>query len=685
MSFTGPFIILLTVALALFGYAVHKKVSLLSLGQPENRLDRPGERIKDFTVYVLGQKKLFKEKFGVVHFFIFWGFIVISFGTLQFVGEGLAHGFTLPVLGASPYFYMLKDVFSVLVLAAISAAAFRRYIIRPERLEANLDAAVILLFIFGLITTEFISSGFRTALEARPETALAPVNSLVSGFITDSGVPRATMLLQQNIFWWAHIALLLGFLVYIPYSKHMHVIAAPFNVFLRSLKPRGGQINPMDLEDEEREDFGVSKIESYTWKQLLDVYACAECGRCQDNCPAHLSGKPLSPKKLLHSLKEHLLEKGPVLKSLGPGSEVGELDEVDRPEILDKELIGEIISEEEIWSCTSCYSCQEQCPVHNEHINKIIDMRRSLVMEQSNFPQEAQLACRNMEKNANPWGIGWFSRADWAKELGVKTISDNSDVEMLYWVGCAGSFDDRTQKVATSLVRIMQEAGIDFAILGTEEKCCGDSARRIGNEYLFQTLAQENIEALNQYGVKTIVTHCPHCFNTLKNEYPEFGGNYQVIHHTQLIASLIKEGKFKFKEELPSRKVAYHDSCYLGRYNQEYSAPREILKSIPGISVLEMERSRERSFCCGAGGGRMWMEENIGSRINEMRVEQALKTDPEVLGANCPFCLTMLGDALKAKGVQEDVAALDVAEMVAMSIEYTTLTKEDEQEDTVVA
>lgn len=684
MSFVVPFIVLMAVALALFGYAVHKKVGLLRLGQPEKRLDRPGERIKDFFIYVLGQKKLFKEKFGVVHFFIFWGFIVLSFGTLQFIGEGLTHGFKLPVLGGSPYFYMIKDIFSVMVLLAIAAAAYRRYVIRPERLEANLDAAVILLFIFGLIITEFISSGFRTALEARPETALAPVNSLFSGIVSGTGMPGTALLLQQNIWWWAHITLLFGFLAYIPYSKHMHVIAAPFNVFLRNLNPRGGQINPMNLEDEDREDFGVSKIESYTWKQLLDVYSCAECGRCQDNCPAHLSGKPLSPKKVIHDLKEHLLAKGPVLKSLGQADEAGASDD-DRPAILDEELIGDVVSEDAIWSCTSCYSCQEQCPVHNEHINKIIDLRRSLVMEQGDFPQEAQLACRNMEKNANPWGIGWFSRADWAKELGVKILGEDGEADILYWVGCAGSFDDRSQKVASSLVRLMQEAGISFAILGTEEKCCGDSARRIGNEYLFQTLARENIENINQYGVKTIVTHCPHCFNTLKNEYPEFGGNYQVIHHTQLIARLIGEGKFKFKEELPVRKVAYHDSCYLGRYNQEYSAPREILKSIPGISVVEMERSRERSFCCGAGGGRMWMEEQLGNRINEMRVEQALKTDPGVLGANCPFCLTMLGDALKAKGVQDSVAALDVAEMVAMSVEYTTKTREDEMEDVVVA
>lgn len=669
------FLLVLAVALAVFGYSLNKRIGYLRLGQPENRLDNTGERIKGLLVYVFGQKKLLKEKFGIVHFIIFWGFIVISFGTLQFIGEGLSKSFLLPVLGSNPYFYLVKDIFGVLVLVALAAAAFRRYVIRPERIEANLDAGIIYLFITGLILTEFLASGIKTALNPSPHTALAPVYNVIAGYVSNSGAAYSSLVSWYVILWWAHVILLLGFLVYLPFSKHMHLMIAPFNVFFRNLKPRGGQINPMDLEDEDREDFGVSRLELYTWKQLMDSFACAECGRCQDNCPAHLSGKPLSPKRMIHKLKDHILEKGEVLTRLGTSSSEEALEKAGADsdktavEVLNKRLIGDVISEDEIWSCTTCYSCQEQCPVLNEHVNKIIDLRRSLVMEESNFPQEAQLACRNVEKNFNPWGIGWSNRADWASDLGVKIMEEDSSVGILYWPGCAGAFDDRSKKVAVSFVKILQEAGVNFGILGTEEKCCGDFARRIGNEYLFQMVAEENIETLNGYGVKKIVTTCPHCFNTLKNEYPEFGGRYEVIHHTQFIAQLIDEGKLKFRPDMPGMDIVYHDSCYLGRYNGEYDAPRKILRSIPGVNLLEMERNRGRSFCCGAGGGRMWMEERLGAQINQMRVDQALKANPEAVGLNCPFCLTMIEDGLKAREVNERVAALDVAEIVARALE----------------
>jgi len=675
MATVLAFLAVLAVALAVFGHTVNKRVSYLRMGRQEDRLDNTGERIKGILVYVFGQKKLLKEKFGIVHFFIFWGFIIISLGTVQFIGEGLSAGFLLPVLGSNPYFYLVKDILSVLVLVALAAAAFRRYIIRPKRIEANLDAGIIYLFITGLILTEFLASGIRTALNPSHHTALAPVYNAVATYVNGAGIASSTLVTYHSVFWWAHVILLLGFLVYLPYSKHMHLMAAPFNVFFRNLKPRGGQINPMDLEDEEREDFGVSRVELYTWKQLLDSYACAECGRCQDNCPAYLSGKPISPKEMIHKLKDHILEKGEVLNRLGTNSTEEALEKAEAAsdeaalEILNKELIGDILTEDEIWSCTTCYSCQEQCPVLNEHINKFIDLRRSLVMEESNFPQEAQLACRNVEKNFNPWGIGWSDRADWAAELGVKILEDDSDVDILYWPGCAGAFDDRSKKVAASFVKIMQEAGVNFGILGTEEKCCGDFARRIGNEYLFQMMAEENIETLNGYGVTKIVTTCPHCLNTLKNEYPEFGGKYEVIHHTQFIAQLIDRGKLRLRGDLPAMDIAYHDSCYLGRYNGEYDAPRRILQSIPGVKILEMDRNKERSFCCGAGGGRMWMEERLGRQINQMRVEQALETNPGVVGSNCPFCLTMIEDGLKAREVNERVAALDVAEIVADAME----------------
>ncbi len=660
----------LVAALAIFGYALRRRVSHLLLGRPENRLDNIGKRIFGFITLVLGQKKIFKEKFGVVHFIIIWGFMVISLGTLQFVGEGLREGFSLPVVGTNPYFYLIKDIFSLAVLGAVAVAAFRRYVIRPERLEPTLDAAIILGMITMLIVTELVAGGLAYALHPAAGREAAPVYGLVSRAAVASGIGTAVLIMQKNIWWWVHVTLLLGFMAYLPHSKHMHIMAAPFNVFFRNLKPTGGQINPVDLENEEAEEFGAGRIESFTRKQLLDLYACAECGRCQDNCPAHLSGKPLTPKLLLHKLKDHLTEKGDALNRPGKG---------EADDIPGRELIGDIITEEEIWSCTTCNSCQEQCPVMNEHVNKIIDMRRSLVMDNGEFPQEARLACRNMEKNFNPWGMGWFSRGEWSKDSGVKMAGvDEPPTDYLYWVGCAGSYDERSRKISDSMVKIMREAGVNFSILGSEEKCCGDSARRMGNEYLFQTLATENIDLLKELGVTKIVTHCPHCLNTLKNEYPAFGGNFEVIHHTQMVSQLITQGKLQFRSDLADLKVAYHDSCYLGRYNGEYEAPRKILASVPGVSLVEASRNKSKSFCCGAGGGRMWMEEHGGKRINGMRVDQLLEKEPEAVSVNCPFCLTMIEDGIKAAGLEKPVFALDVAELVARSIEYTVVTEEEE-------
>ncbi|MFZ5642009.1 MAG: heterodisulfide reductase-related iron-sulfur binding cluster [Bacillota bacterium] len=675
MDYTLPlFAAELAAALAVFGYAIRRRAQHLMLGRPENRMDNLGRRVLEFIVLVLGQKKILKEKFGIVHFVIFWGFIVISLGTLQFIGEGLREGFKIPLLGSSPYFYLIKDIMSILVLVAVGAAAFRRFVIRPQRLEANLDSAVILLMIAGLIITELIAGGLGQALMPEPGRDMAPVYSLVASLVSPA---FQGAIIAQKAMWWLHITLLFSFMAYLPFSKHLHLVAAPFNVFFRNLKPRGGQINHVNLEDEEAEEFGAGRIEAFTRKQLLDLYSCAQCGRCQDSCPAHLSGKPLSPKRLMQKMKSHLAEKGDALASVSnAGAE----------EIPEMELIGPVISEDEIWACTTCYSCQEQCPVMNEHVNKIIDMRRSLVMDLGEFPAEAKLACRNIEKNYNPWGIGWFSRGDWSKDSGVPLAGvDQPATDYLYWVGCAGSFDERSKKITDSMIRIMNEAGVSFSVLGSEEKCCGDSARRMGNEYLFQTLATENVELLNELGVTRIVTHCPHCLNTLKNEYPAFGGNFEVIHHTELVAELIAQGRLNFKSDLEGLKVAYHDSCYLGRYNSQYEAPRKILRAVPGVTVVEAGRNREKSFCCGAGGGRMWMEEHDGRRINGMRVEQLLEKEPEAVSVNCPFCLTMIEDGIKASGMETPVPALDVAELVARSIEYTVVIEEEEAAEEMIS
>jgi len=664
MTVSGAiFIVVLVIALAFFAWALNRRVQYVMLGRPESRFDRPLARTAGFFVLVFGQKKLFKERVGIIHFFIFWGFIVIAFGTLQIIAEGIHPGFTFP-WAESYTFLFIKDLLSLIVLAGLLVIAYIRYVVRKTRLEPSAEAGVILGLIFFLILSEFFYSGFTYALDPTPASEGAFVATAIAGWV--GGLSDSALELGRTILWWIHVVLLLAFLVYIPISKHMHLIMCPVNEFMRNLKPRGAQIVALDLENEDIEEFGVSKVQGFTKKQLLDVYACAECGRCQEHCPATQSGKALNPKLLMTKLKDHLDETGAALRQAGKAA-AGAATE--SPE---KALIGDVFSEDEIWACTTCYSCQEQCPVQNEHINKIIDMRRNLVLDLGEFPAEAQLACRNIEKNSNPWGVGNQNRANWAKELDVPVAGTGELGEYLYWVGCAGSFDDRNQKVSKAVVKLFREAGVTFSILGTKEKCCGDPARRIGNEYLFQSLAQENIATMNGLGVKKIVTQCPHCLNTIKNEYPAFGGDYEVIHHTQLLADLLKQGTLKLgspgggadgAQPLPAR-VAYHDSCYLGRYQQEYEAPRQVLKAVAGVTMLEAERNKNKSVCCGAGGGRMWMEEEPEHRVNEMRVGQLLEKDPEIIGVNCPYCLTMMEDGIGSKGKGESVKALDLAEIL---------------------
>ena len=658
------FIVVLVIALAFFAYAVTQRLRNVMIGRPEWRFDRPVTRTLGFVGLVFGQKKLFKEWVGIIHFFIFWGFIVIAFGTLQIIAEGIHPGFTFP-WGDSYWFLFAKDVLSLIVMAGLVILAIIRYVVRKTRLEPSAEAAVILGLIFFLILSEFFYSGLAWALSYTPARDGGFVSACIGSWVAagSTGALEAA----KTVLWWVHVVLLFSFLIYIPISKHMHLIMCPVNEWFRNLKPRGAQIVALDLENEDVEEFGVGKVQSFTTKQLMDVYACAECGRCQDHCPAYQSGKALSPKLVMTKLKEHLDETGEQARALRAAAARGL--EVKAHE---KALIGDVFSQDEIWACTTCYSCQEQCPVQNEHVNKIIDMRRSLVLDQSDFPAEAQLACRNIEKNSNPWGVGNQNRPNWAKDLDVPIAAKDGVGEYLYWVGCAGSFDDRNQKVSKAVVKLLDAAGVSFSILGKDEKCCGDPARRIGNEYLFQSLAAENIETMNALGVTKIITQCPHCLNTIKNEYPGFGGTYEVIHHTQLLADLLKQGKIQLDNDaaeaggLPSTmRVAYHDSCYLGRYQQEYAAPRSVLRAVAGVTVVEADRHKSKSVCCGAGGGRMWMEEEAEHRVNEMRVGQLLDKQPEVIGVNCPYCLTMMEDGIGTKGKSETVKALDLAEILA--------------------
>lgn len=678
------FLIMLVIAAVAFSYALYKKVKILSLSTKEERYDHPGTRFKNFVVQVLLQKKMLQEPYGVVHFIIFWGFILIVLGEFPLIFEGLFPAYAFPFLGTNPYFYLIKDVFTALVVIGLIGGAYRRWVLKPARLSRTPEAAIIVLLVIGVIVTEWISSGAKVALEANmlePNNAYSlaimyqAFASLFHNFSND------TLIAIADSFWWIHMVVVLGFLVYIPNSKHMHLLAVHPNVYLSSLKPIGGQMNPMDLEDEDLAEYGVARIESFTWKQLLDSFACGECGRCMSNCPANLSGKTLNPKHLLsHQLKDHLLEKGKIMNLLGLKStgeeneeEIEKLAESD-PEayaILKKKLIGDIVTEDEIWACTTCMSCQVQCPVSNEHVNKIIDMRRSLVMMDSKIAPELALTFRNVEKNSNPWGISFTERENWAAKLDVKLMSEDPNVEYLFYVGCSGSFEFRAQKITVAVTKILKAAGVSFAILGNEEKCCGDFVRRAGNEYSFQEMAAENVELLNSYKVKKIITTCPHCLNTLRNEYPEFGGNYEVIHHTQFIEELIKDGKLVLNKtgNAEPQEIVYHDSCYLGRYQQEYTAPRALFNMVPGVNLVEMERHHDKSFCCGAGGGRMWLEEHADQRVNNQRVAQAVDKNAKVIGANCPFCITMLEDGVKdTTDPEQNIRVVDPAELIAKMI-----------------
>jgi len=652
--------IVILLALGLFAVyslamGIKERYEKISMAMPENRFDQPTERLWGMLGNVLGQKRILRERgAGIMHVFIFWGISLFAIGLVLFILEGL-----FPVIKFNnQLFYLIIDIFGIFGFLGMAIATWRRYVAKVPRLDVGpweeekmivaLTVAIILMIVSYFIgsAANAVASGTEARYEMAPVTGM-----LVNAF---AGMTAAGVLYQ--LFYWLAILPALGLLVFFRYSPLVHPLAAPINIYFRNLQPRGGQIKKINLGDEDEEDededededeemnFGVSKITDYTWKQLLDCYACAECGRCQDNCPANLSGKPLSPKKVILTLREHLPNKGD--------------NKEDLPEVA-----GEILSEDIIWACTNCYACQEHCPQLNEHINKLIDLRRHLVLDVSEFPSEAQLAFTNMERNSNPWGVGWTTRADWADGLDVPLMEDNSDVECLFYVGCAGAFDERIKNVAKSMVKILKAAGITFAILGSEEKCCGDSARRLGNEYLFKSLVDENIETMNGYGVKKIITCCPHCFNSLKNEYPQFGGNYEVIHHTQLISKLLQDKKINLQGDGERLKLTYHDSCMLGRYNNEYDAPRNIISKIPGASLTEMERNRNSAFCCGAGGGRMWLEEH-GTRINVMRTEQALQTQPDLIAVNCPFCLTMIEDGLKDQGQEENVQAKDLAELV---------------------
>jgi Fe-S oxidoreductase/nitrate reductase gamma subunit len=641
------------IVIVIFVWGLVKHIRLWRSGKPENRYDRIGKRITSFLSFGLLHRRILKEPFpGITHLFLFWGFVVLLLGTiLIFIQEDI----TLLLFGTTflhGSFYLIfsfvLDLFGLLAIIGVLLLAFRRYVLRLDRLDNKPEDLISLILVFLVLLTGFLNEGVRIAVTRPDFERYSFVGWEISKLFIAPGQSVESSRALHALLWWIHMLLAFGFIGYLAYSKLLHLITSPLNQFFRSFAP-SGEVKPIpDIENQET--FGVAKLQEFTWKQLLDTDACTRCGRCQDNCPAYLSGKPLSPKKVIQDLKDHFHVSG---KSLNKAEE-----KKDVPPIA-----GSVISEDELWACTTCGACHQACPVLIEVIDKVVDLRRYLVLMESRFSPEVKLFFKNMETNFNPWTIGFSTRGDWAKDLDLKTLSEKSDVEYLLFVGCAGSFDERNKKVTRSLVNLLQKAGVSFGILGVEEICCGETARRMGNEYLAQILMQQNVELFDKYGIKKIVSLCPHCFNTFKNEYHQFGGNYQVFHHTEFLWNLFKEGKLSCKTSV-EMTATYHDSCYLGRHNNLYDAPRKLLGSIRDARLVEMEKTREKSFCCGAGGGRMWMEETLGKRINHLRVDQIASCGASIVATACPYCLTMLGDGVKEKGMENDLAVYDLAELL---------------------
>ncbi|HVP91368.1 MAG TPA: heterodisulfide reductase-related iron-sulfur binding cluster [Terriglobales bacterium] len=658
---------LIAATAAAFFVPIVRRVRIILAGAPEDRFRDPWKRFGHAVVKVLLQRCTLRDErpfTGLMHVGIFYGALAFDTMTVSHTFEGFFDGFYIfGRSGVGLLFSFVIDVSAITVMAGVLFLAFRRFVVRPKAYATTPgDSARIYLLITLATATYLYFEGFAVA--AHPETARwSFLGPWLAGLIARSGMGPAAIATNFHIAWWAHLVAVYGFIAYVPHSKYLHMFAGPVNVFFRSATP-SGELPALDLDGSEV--FGVEKLPDFTWKDDLDAFACMECGRCQDACPAFASGKPLSPKMIMFNMERALLA--------GDRALVGN-KRADLPE-----LVPATFREGEIWTCTTCGACQKECPVEIEHIRKIVGARRSQVLMESKFPPELTAFFRNVETNSNPWGIGFAKRAEWGDALGVRHIKDVPAAELLFWVGCMGAYDDGGKAIAASLVKVLRAAGLAFGTLGSEEKCCGDSARRLGNEYLFQSLARENLALFKTYGVRRIVTICPHGYNTLKNEYPKLVGlvpgltaedksrleAIEVVSHAGLIRDLIASGRITLKPAVP-RAYTFHDPCYLGRHNGLTREPRAVLAAALGAGPRELERHGEESFCCGAGGGLMWTEESLGTRVNHLRTEEVLASGAPLAAAACPFCLTMLRDGLKDKG-REDIKVKDIAQLVAENL-----------------
>ncbi len=677
-------------AVALFGLVIARHLRIFAAVRtagPNPLADVP-RRVGGIVRYTLLQTKMFKDpRAGIMHFTIFWGFVLLTIGTANIVTGGLIQAVvTIPFDGVLwTAVSAIQNVIAVITLVAVGYALVRRLITHPRRLAYTRGALIILVLIGGVVASELLAQAFEAAR----------FGTVRGAFIADAlavplgGLSPDLLLAVFSALWWLHIVIVATFLCYLPYSKHLHIAAAFFNVYFRKLAPRG-ELPAMDLEAADA-SFGLRTLQDLGWKDLLDGFTCTECGRCTDACPANMTGKPLNPREMIMGLRHlsvdaerglDLIPNSPIVRA-----QAGLDDTTPDPKLLATLIVDHAIPYDAVWDCVTCGACVEACPVLIEHVDKIVGFRRNLVLEDSRFPSELTGAFRNMESAGNPWGQPRSTRTDWTRGLDfeVPTVADLAAagtldrIEVLYWVGCAAAFDERNRKVARAFARCLNAAGVPFAILGQEESCTGDPARRMGNEYVYQILAGGNIETLNRYGMgrRTIVTACPHCFNTIANEYGQLGGSFEIVHHSVYLQGLLASGRLRTTgagsadgAAAPARAITFHDSCYMARYNNVIAAPRDVLGSVAGVELREMERSGKGSFCCGAGGGRMWMEETRGTRINVERTRQALATGAEVVATNCPFCMTMMKDGLAEaeSNASGRVSAADIAELLADSL-----------------
>jgi Fe-S oxidoreductase len=620
-------------------------VRVVLAGKPLDRTDDLPGRVRNEALIVLGQKKLFQRLApGLMHALIFWGFLVLFPTIVMAMVGAVDRDWAIPWLGSQGWYMALVDLFALAVLVGVVAALWIRKVVRPARFRgSHLGEADFILFMIGLVVLTLVG-WHATRIAAGLNEWPAGWSFLSNGLshLVGNGA-RA----RERFLVWAHVCVILAFLAYLPYSKHLHIATAAVNVFFGRTRRRG-RLEPLrfDVPDDELR-FGVGTVGDLTWKEMVDSFSCTECGRCQDVCPAYATGKLLSPKLLIMGIRDQLFAEGPNLLA------GGEL----------QPIVGNGVPEEMVWDCVTCGACVHECPVSIEHVDHIVDLRRNLVMMESSFPQEAESMLRDVERVGNPWGKPQGDRAQWAAGLGVRVVEEGEPApEILYWVGCAAAYDERARTAAESTVTLLQKAGVDFAILGAREACTGDPARRMGNEYVFQSYAEQNVATLNDAGVTKIVASCPHCLNSLGNEYGDFGGDYEVMHHTQLLAELVRDGKLKPNGS--DAEITYHDSCYLARHNDVREEPRELVAAVG--KPVEMARNRQRTFCCGAGGAHMWMEER-GTQINEERVREAVETGAETLAVACPFCTVMLDDGVRSLGKQ--LRVVDVSTLLVESLD----------------